>query len=115
MGNTNRINLDIGKPSFDDMPVAQTNDVTCYDNCRLVTVQCDFVEGAITDLIKIFEVNSIHFKCPIQYYNCSNNIATNKILLSGYYVNQRLLDGSRVEKPLNGIKCSHGGWRIFDD
>ena len=29
--------------------------------------------------------------------------------MSGYYVNQALTDGTKISKPENGMKCSHGG------
>ncbi len=42
-------------------------------------------------------------KCPLQYYNCSGNILTNK-LVSGYYTGQALGDGSKVNKPEGNLK-----------
>jgi hypothetical protein len=110
MGNIDRINELIGTPEFNSLySFAQPNDLTCFNNCNLVKIDCDLVEHTITNVIQIFNTNSIKLSCPIEFYNCTNNIATNKTLLSGYYVNQKLRDGSKVDKPLNGIKCSHGG------
>ncbi len=51
-------------------------------------------------------------KCPLEYYECKDNIRPEIIkkglLTSGYSVNQRNEDGEPIEKPTNVEKCSHG-------
>lgn len=52
-----------------------------------------------------------NIQCPFKYYKCSGNIVTLNKLVSGYYTNQKLADGTPVPKPSPGtvMKCSHGG------
>lgn len=50
-------------------------------------------------------------KCPYSYYKCSGNIVVMNKLVSGFYVNQKLTDGTPVPKPDGTVmKCSHGGF-----
>jgi hypothetical protein len=48
--------------------------------------------------------------CPLRYYNCTGtNIALKDKLVSGFFGGQTLENGTPVPKPLNTMKCSHGG------
>ncbi len=51
-------------------------------------------------------------KCPLEYYECKDNIRPEIIkkglLTSGYSVNQHNEDNEPIEKPTNVEKCSHG-------
>jgi hypothetical protein len=40
---------------------------------------------------------------------CKGNVVKLDKLVSGYYVGQALSDGTSIAKPVNGLKCSHGG------
>jgi len=50
--------------------------------------------------------------CPLVYYNCANNILpeinNQKLLTSGYSVNQHNENNDPINKPINVEKCSHG-------
>ncbi len=51
-------------------------------------------------------------KCPLEYYECKNNIRSEIIkkglLTSGYLVNQHNEDNEPISKPTHVEKCSHG-------
>ena len=109
MGNYNRLNVHIGKKSFNKLPIADKYDVTCYSNCTLIRKPCDKFSHIVSDFITVFRLDSVPISCPIEYFNCTDNIVKIKKLISGFYVNQKLADGTLVEKPENQKKCSHGG------
>lgn len=56
-------------------------------------------------------------KCPLVYYDCSNNILpeinTQQLLTSGYLFNQLSETGELVSKSTDINKCSHGS--VLDD
>jgi hypothetical protein len=99
-----KINLRLGKPSFYEMDFATGEDRTCYDNCILVRKDC----GPLKIISKVIQAFKESFKCPLEYYNCTNNIVSTKKLLSGFYVDQKMYDGTEIVKPQNRKKCSHG-------
>ena len=109
MGNYNELNHHIGKSSFNKQEIAGKDDVTCYENCVLIKQKCDSLSNVLSNFVRALELNSIPISCPIEYFECNNNIARSKKLISGFYVNQRLTDGTLIEKPTNKKKCSHGG------
>ncbi len=104
MGN-NEINYHIGKVSFNSLKIAEKEELTCYDNCILIKKECDYKSVLLTSLISLYAKK---FTCPIEFYECSNNVIETK-LVSGFYVNQKLRDGTEVNKPDTIRKCSHGG------
>ena len=108
MGNHD-INRHIGYESFNDLLIAEKNDISCFDNCVLIKKKCDGKSAIINLLVKMFALKKLPFKCPIEFYNCTNNVAFKNKLTSGFYVNQKLNNGMSILKPTNGKKCSHGG------
>lgn len=109
MGNYNELNHHIGKKSFNKQEIAGKDDPTCYENCVLIKQKCDSLSNVLSNFVNALELKSIPISCPIEYFECTNNLARSKKLISGFYVNQRLTDGTLIEKPLNKKKCSHGG------
>lgn len=109
MGNYNQINTAIGSIEFNRLPISKLNDpVVCNSNCELVRVQCSTVLKTLVSMVREFKPK-VSLKCPLDYYKCKSNIAVLDKLVSGYYVNQKLEDGTRVENPGNLMKCNHGG------
>jgi hypothetical protein len=110
MGNVDKINTQIGNESFNYQPVAtQSDNLTCVSNCTLVNVTCTTLVNIVVDLIRLVGIKNVPFTCPIQYYVCKGNVVKLDKLVSGYYVGQALSDGTGISKPVNGLKCSHGG------
>lgn len=116
MGNWNRINSAIGSTDFvDRQPLVAPRDANlCRSNCQLVRVECsDVFVRRLVDLVRLFKPNSSRMiKCPIEYYKCTENMAVLDRLLSGYFSNQKLDDGTPVVNPGSLWKCNHGG--LFD-
>ncbi len=109
LGNTD-INKNIGQPNMNGQAVISPNDnLTCDNSCELVTVNCNSIVNTFLDFIKGLGLKATIINCPLKYYKCSNNVLINDKLVSGYYSNQKLDDGSPYEKPTNLVKCSHGG------
>jgi len=104
MGN-NDLNYHIGQETFKTLNFAAKNEITCYDNCKLVKKDCDVKSAFLSALVSNYAKK---FTCPIEFFECTNNVITNK-LVSGFYVNQKLRDGTAVDKPDTSRKCSHGG------
>lgn len=94
------INSNIGTSRF-IVTNPDLDDSFCLDNCEQLKCDCpqiiaSLLPGGLT--------------CPLVYWKCTNNLNESvKSLTSGYYSNQRLSDGSRVDKPIGRGKCSHGG------
>lgn len=110
MGNTDKINMAIGKDSLFSMPIADDQDnETCISNCQLVTTPCSNLIRSIIDFLKLLKLTSSIFECPIKYYKCKTNLVEFDKLVSGYYTGQQLSDGTPVPKPTDMLKCSHGG------
>jgi hypothetical protein len=110
MGNTDNINAQIGTSSFFSTPVAtQSDTLTCVSNCTLVNVTCSTLVQIVTSLMTLVGYKSSTITCPLQYYVCKGNIVKLDKLVSGYYVNQELADGTTISKPAEQLKCSHGG------
>lgn len=109
MGN-NQINSDIGTANFANQLVAtQSDNLTCVSNCTLSSIQCSTLVNIVVSLIAAAGVNTGPVQCPLQYYRCQGNIVKLDKLVSGYYTNQELSDGTPIAKPANALKCSHGG------
>lgn len=107
MGFLNAINSKIGTENFFSQPVAKLDDPACRNNCELVKINCSSLFKRLLKFVNIIGYEPI--KCPVKYFKCSNNIILLDKLTSGYSVNQKLENGTRVEKPKNKNKCSHGG------
>ena len=109
MGN-NDINRDIGTQEFVERhPIAEDSEVTCNDNCQLVTNECNLLIELIYNLMQKIGYNSATIRCPVKYYKCDNNVVLLNKLVSGFYEGQKLKDGTPIKKPANTQKCSHGG------
>lgn len=128
--NFNVINIDIGTNKFNSKyKVASNKTPTCVNNCELVEVKCSRFVSILWSIVKLTGINSSIIKCnylnnnsliyikdsifvfkgPLRYYKCKNNLKDLNNLVSGYSVNEKLPDGSPVEKPTSYMKCSHGG------
>jgi hypothetical protein len=109
IGNTD-INRAIGTQDFatSQAIVATTDTNACQSNCDLVTTQCGSFFSLLSSLISKIGYSSSTIACPVRYYKCSNNLVILNKLVSGYYVNQKLPDGSTISKPDGQMKCSHG-------
>jgi von Willebrand factor A domain-containing protein 7 len=104
-----KINALIGTTTFNQQPIATKNDdVTCASNCTLVEITCSKFLTKLSDLFKVIGLKT-SFSCPLKYYKCKGNIVVLNKLVSGYYSDQELKDGTDVPKPSNSMKCSHGG------
>ena len=107
-GNT-KINAAIGSEEFDNQLAASPTDPdTCNNNCELITVQCSFLETGFVEAIKFLDHDFV-LSCPTKYYKCSGNLVMLNKLVSGYYTNQKLPDGTEISNPGNLNKCNHGG------
>ena len=107
-GNKN-INAAIGSVEFENQLAASPTDPdTCNNNCELITVQCSFIEAGFVEAIKFLKHDFV-FSCPTKYYKCSGNFVMLNKLVSGYYTNQKLPDGTEISNPGNLNKCNHGG------
>ena len=113
MGRTD-INKNIGQPGMNGQTIASKNDsIACSSNCTQVNINCNFALRVFVLFLKTVGFRSSAVKCPIRYFICRTNTLIKDKLISGYYSNQKLPDGSAFDKPTNLIKCSHGG--IMDD
>ena len=109
-GNTN-INDKIGTAAFDSLLILNTTEANpCVNNCTQISVACSTFLDFFNAIYKLVFSKSFS-SCPVIYYKCYGNLATNK-LVSGYYGGQKLTDGTSVPKPTGLNKCSHGG--IYD-
>jgi von Willebrand factor A domain-containing protein 7 len=109
MGNT-KINDLIGRAAFYNQQFANLSDnITCANNCTIIQVNCTSDLSSFNSLLEAIGVN-LSIDCPLKFYNCSNNILVLNKLVSGFYSNQRLSDGTPVQKPSKSFKCSHGGF-----
>lgn len=108
MGHHKKINSAIGTEEFNKIKFSSKSDnVTCLANCTIVEIKCNRVVSTMIELLKGLRKTSIN--CPIKYFKCEGNILRNDRLISGYYVDQKLPDGSPISKPDNSFMCSHGG------
>ncbi|CAF0866255.1 unnamed protein product [Brachionus calyciflorus] len=108
MGNYNKINSAIGTEQFNKFKFSSKSDnLTCIANCTIKQINCNKIISTMIMLIKNLRNSSI--SCPIKYYTCEGNIIYNDRLTSGYYVDQKLPDGSEIRKPDKSFMCSHGG------
>lgn len=112
MGKT-QINNAIGSRDFDKKLTSHQNEGSiCTNNCTLVRVPCSNTLNKLINIIKEVTSTFNKAKCPMEYYKCSGNIIRLDKLVSGYYSNQKLIDGSPISNPGNLMKCNHGG--LFD-
>lgn len=117
MGNTNRINTLIGTEEFEtyqlemQIPQSQSDTDTCAQNCTKVILKCADLNLKELDDVSQTGYKAQALKCPLVYHKCEGNIIVLDKLVSGYFDGQ-LPDGTKVLKPVNSLKCSHGG--IFD-
>ena len=117
------INSDIGHPTaFNEHHtfVDKTLNVTCNNECKLITTECNMLTQVAVYVLRSFMGNTVShahpsmLKCPLVYYVCGDNVVVLDQLVSGYYsTSQKLDDGRRVLKPETLYKCSHGG--LFDE
>ena len=109
MGN-NEINRVIGTEEFaiENRLVATTDSDACLSNCELVEIACSKPTQVLLDMMNQIKPDSA-ITCPLRYYKCSNNIGLLDRLISGFYTDQKLKDGSTVVNPGGLNKCNHGG------
>lgn len=105
------INKAIGTAEFSKLKVAvRTDNLTCISNCTLTTINCStFIKLFMSFIKTIAKFENVHYTCPLRYFKCSGNVVALDRLVSGYYVDQKLPDNLKIEKPPNAMKCSHGG------
>ncbi|RNA31923.1 von Willebrand factor A domain-containing 7-like [Brachionus plicatilis] len=108
MGNHDKINKAIGTVAFDKFKFASKSDnITCVANCTIKEIKCNKMISTMISLLKNLRKTNIN--CPIKYFKCKGNIVTNDRLVTGYYVDQKLPDGTSASKPADSLMCSHGG------
>lgn len=108
MGMTN-MNTEIGTSNFSTIPIIDKNESNpCTANCTLTKMGCGTLVTLLVKFIQLLGLGKT-IQCPVQYYRCSGNIVKLDELVSGYYSDQKLEDGTSVNKPTNIGKCSHGG------
>lgn len=107
-----QINSAIGTNDFTKQAATKLTDKNeCKEsatNCKLVTIQCSDTLTKISDAMKKLNP-SMSLSCPLKYYKCNGNIVTLDKMLSGYYTNSKLPDGTLVNNPGGMKKCNHGG------
>jgi hypothetical protein len=111
---TTKINRFIGTEEFNSIfkirKFINEEKQTCLSNCKEVLIQCTTMGSILLRFIKLTGFLTSEFSCPLKYFKCDNNLIKNdKHLTSGYYNLQKLPNGKPVDKPDNGLKCSHGG------
>lgn len=95
--------------------MGKTQNLTCLDNCSLVETQCGTISHLFVSFLNLLPIHKpANLQCPLKYYVCSNNLAVNDKLVSGFYGGQKLEDGTSIHKPDNLIKCGHGGFLDSD-
>jgi hypothetical protein len=116
MGNR-QINTLIGTSDFSTLKIVnQTDNVTCYDNCTRFESGCGIVSTLLIGFVNLLPISKPPgLQCPLVYYKCSQNIAVLDKLVSGFYSNQKLSDGTPIGKPANAMKCGHGGFLDNDE
>lgn len=108
MGNHENINTAIGTREFNKFKFAKKSDnITCVANCTVKEIKCSKIISTMLGLLK--NLREININCPIKYFKCKGNIVTNDRLVTGYYVGQKLPDGTAISKPDSSLMCSHGG------
>lgn len=108
MGKT-EINSAIGTKDFNKLLIASSTDSNeCMSNCELVQIQCS---DAINDLVTVAKELDADFtlSCPVQFYKCKSNLGMLNKLVSGFYTDQKLADGTVIVNPGTLKKCNHGG------
>jgi hypothetical protein len=111
MGNKKVQDL-IGSTAFNNFPTSSNIDIVCDNStikCQLITEQCGVTASVASFVLNNLGLTGSFVKCPLQYYNCTNNVIVLDKLVSGYYTGQETNDGVKVEKPTLKLKCSHGG------
>ena len=104
------INSAIGTNNFKSQSATTTSDTNeCVSNCTKVSIECSAVVTKIVNTLKTLK-SDIKASCPITYYKCSGNIVQLDKMLTGYYTDSKLDDGTLVNNPGNMNKCNHGGF-----
>lgn len=104
------INKAIGTSSFKSQVATTTSDTNeCVSNCTKVTIECSPVVTAIVTTLKKLKSDTSS-SCPITYYKCDGNIIQLDKMLTGYYTDSKLSDGTLINNPGNMNKCNHGGF-----
>ncbi|CAF0760037.1 unnamed protein product [Brachionus calyciflorus] len=104
MGNTDRINTEIGTTNFNNLKVVDKNERnTCDNNCTLYEIKCNTILNALVNLIQTIGIRTSFINCPLKYYRCKRNLVILDQLVSGFYA------GQDAVKPDGMMKCSHGG------
>ena len=113
MGNTNVLQLKIGTQEFMNEPIVTENSTDlCSDTdskCILKKEECGYWVNLFASFINALGLGGSSIKCPLEYYECKDNILMLDKLLSGYYSGQSVPSGEDVDKPKGKGKCSHGG------
>ena len=88
------INRLIGTPQFEtNQPIISKDEPNaCLENCQLVSAECSTFAGIFNNILGKLGYDSAITRCPLTYYNCTNNINILDKLLSGYYTGQALED-----------------------
>lgn len=110
-GNT-QVQDKIGKPEFDQLPTSLNIDRVCDNStsaCKLIEEDCGYLASFASFVLNNLGFTSSFVSCPLKYYNCTDNILAQNVLVSGYYSGQETNDGLEVNKPEGQSKCSHGG------
>ena len=63
----------------------------------------------LSSFLSAINFHLFSIKCPMPYFVCKGNLVVLDKLVSGYYSDQKLEDGTAFEKPEPSGKCSHGG------
>jgi hypothetical protein len=110
------IKKNIGTAQFNKEKMVTINDsMICSDfnstrqTCRLVQENCTTLVSVFGSLLDFIGLKGTLANCPLEYFNCTDNLIILDKLVSGYYSGQRLPNGKPYDKPNQLGKCSHGG------
>ena len=94
MGKLTQLNELIGTVEFNNQAFVSPTEINaCNGNCNLISVPCSTLAKILSSLLSFAGYQSTITSCPLQYFNCTNNIGILDKLLSGYYTGQALTDG----------------------
>lgn len=110
------VKSNIGQASFDAEQTSLNDPTVCDDGldpanqkCTLVKEECGILASLFAKLVNAIGLGGSYVSCPLEYYDCKNNILLLDRLVSGYYSGQENAAGTEVNKPQGQKKCSHGG------
>lgn len=113
MGNTNTLQSKIGSHEFMNESFVSDNSTNlCSDTdskCTLKKEDCGFWVNLFANFVNALGLGGSFVKCPLEYYECKDNVLILDKLLSGFYSGQKVPSGENVDKPKDKGKCSHGG------